>query len=355
MYNQIIHDLDIELLEKNPFQYRLEFNKDTLYELSNDIKSNGLNSPITVLKDIEANKYYIIAGERRTLACKLAKIKTIKCYLIEGSIKDPNIQKIMTVKMYNENSLHRNPSPVEEGVSYRRDLRPTIKNNHMPLYTSVSQLAGYILNFDKIKNLSEEQNKLRLNKIKDISRKILQKAATTEYIEDKICNGELDDSFLMMKISEICQEISAPKVIARTLLDKKKKKNLFELLSKDEINKLNEQEKNKYSKQAKIHQKVLLINNCYDEINKFHKENNIDSEDLRLILYKDFVETKFNELKEKLSKQTFELKEDTTVLSFGKIIKNDKRIKLDIDYEKISSTQKEKIDNFLAEISKILS
>jgi len=356
MYNQTIHELDINLLQKNPFQYRIEFDKDGLDELSNDILSNGLNSPITVLKDIHTSLYYIIAGERRTLACKLAKIPLIKCYIIEGSIDDPNIQKIMTVKMYNENSLHKNPSPIEEGVSYRKDLRPTIKNNYSPLYTSVSQLAGFILNLDKVRNLTDEQNKLRLNKIKDISRKILEKASTTDYIEDKIYNGELDDNFLMIKISEICQEISAPKVTARTLLDKKNKKTPFVVLSKSEFDSLDEQEKTKYQKQFKINKKVLLVNEFYDEVNKFYKENIGDNEDLKSILYKNFVETKFKDLQEELNKMNLELKDEKTeVMSYGKITKNKNKIKIDIDFEKIPQQKKDEINKYLDAINKIIS
>ena len=53
-------------LIRNKFQPRKKFNKESLDELTNSIKEQGVIQPIVVRPDNNANhKYEIIAGERR--------------------------------------------------------------------------------------------------------------------------------------------------------------------------------------------------------------------------------------------------------------------------------------------------
>jgi ParB family transcriptional regulator, chromosome partitioning protein len=66
-----ISEIDITLIEPNPYQPRTEFNQEAIEELSDSIKLLGLIQPITV-RPVDGNKFQIISGERRFRASKLA-------------------------------------------------------------------------------------------------------------------------------------------------------------------------------------------------------------------------------------------------------------------------------------------
>ena len=74
-----IVELDIKSIRPNPYQPRKHFEDESLAELSESIKHDGLIQPIVVTEDVDG--YIIIAGERRYRASKLAKLKTIRAII----------------------------------------------------------------------------------------------------------------------------------------------------------------------------------------------------------------------------------------------------------------------------------
>lgn len=79
--------LPIMDIKPNPYQPRKNFSKQTLDELSNSIKENGLIHPITVRKN-GAGGYDLVAGERRLRAAKIAGFTTISAMIILGDERD---------------------------------------------------------------------------------------------------------------------------------------------------------------------------------------------------------------------------------------------------------------------------
>ena len=78
--------IDINLVKPNPMQPRKSFNKETLLELSESIKNQGLLVPILVERDSSNNSSYkIIAGERRWRASKLAGKKKNKSHNLKAN------------------------------------------------------------------------------------------------------------------------------------------------------------------------------------------------------------------------------------------------------------------------------
>ena len=69
-------ELELKSIRPNPYQPRSFFNEESLLELSESIKNDGLLQPIVVTEDLDG--YILIAGERRFRASKLAKLKTIR-------------------------------------------------------------------------------------------------------------------------------------------------------------------------------------------------------------------------------------------------------------------------------------
>ena len=75
-----IASVAIDLIDPNPKQPRRQFDEKALQELSASIKQVGILEPLTVCK--QANRYQLIAGERRLRASKLAGLKEVPVYIV---------------------------------------------------------------------------------------------------------------------------------------------------------------------------------------------------------------------------------------------------------------------------------
>lgn len=108
-----IIDLDLKLIEMNPFQPRTNFNEETLQELATSIKALGVIQPITVRK-IKFNKYQLVSGERRCRASQLAGLKTIPAYVRIADDKESLEMALV------ENIQRQDLDPIEIALSYQR-------------------------------------------------------------------------------------------------------------------------------------------------------------------------------------------------------------------------------------------
>ena len=64
-------EIDINLIDPNPWQPRKSFDEQALQELADSIKEHGILQPLVVIPTIEG-RYQLIVGERRLRASKLA-------------------------------------------------------------------------------------------------------------------------------------------------------------------------------------------------------------------------------------------------------------------------------------------
>jgi ParB family chromosome partitioning protein len=96
----------------SPNNMRASIDRDEIFELAEDIKKNGLISPITVRPVGE--KYELVAGQRRYLAHQVAGIIKIKCVVRE--LSDDEALAIMT----SENLARVDVNPVDEAKHIAR-------------------------------------------------------------------------------------------------------------------------------------------------------------------------------------------------------------------------------------------
>jgi len=75
-------ELSVKDIRPNPYQPRKHFDENSLLELGESIKHDGLLQPIVVTQDFDG--YVLIAGERRLRASKLVKLKTIRAILLNS-------------------------------------------------------------------------------------------------------------------------------------------------------------------------------------------------------------------------------------------------------------------------------
>lgn len=103
--------IDPDLLKPNPHQPRQTFNEEQLKELSDSIAEHGIVQPI-VIEDAGDGSFYIIAGERRTRAAKLAGLKKVPVQL-----RKFNDEKKLEVALI-ENIQRADLNPIEEAQAY---------------------------------------------------------------------------------------------------------------------------------------------------------------------------------------------------------------------------------------------
>ena len=77
-----IVEIPLKDIRPNPFQPRKHFDENSLQELGESIKNDGLLQPIVVTEDVDG--YILIAGERRLRASKIAKLKTIRAIILNS-------------------------------------------------------------------------------------------------------------------------------------------------------------------------------------------------------------------------------------------------------------------------------
>ena len=108
-----VAEIDINLIETNPFQPRTEFDETALREPAQSIKEQGVIQPVTVRK-LGYNKYQLISGERRLRASKMAGLTKIPAF-----IRVANDEQMLELALI-ENIHRENLNAIEVAISYQR-------------------------------------------------------------------------------------------------------------------------------------------------------------------------------------------------------------------------------------------
>jgi ParB family chromosome partitioning protein len=105
--------VDPSLLKPNPHQPRREFDEEALKELADSIREHGIIQPI-IAEEAGDGTYFIIAGERRTRAARLAGLLTVPVIL-----KKFSEERKLEVALI-ENIQRENLNPIEEAEAYHQ-------------------------------------------------------------------------------------------------------------------------------------------------------------------------------------------------------------------------------------------
>lgn len=106
-----LNEVEISLIDPNPNQPRREFDQEALQELANSIRELGIIQPITLRK--VANRYQIIAGERRWRASQLAGLQKIPAYIVD--VEDQGVMEMALV----ENIQREDLNAIEIALAYQ--------------------------------------------------------------------------------------------------------------------------------------------------------------------------------------------------------------------------------------------
>lgn len=74
-------EISVELIERNPFQPRREFDQKAIDELAESLRKHGVLQPLLVRSS--GDNYQLVAGERRWRAAQQIGLETIPCRVVE--------------------------------------------------------------------------------------------------------------------------------------------------------------------------------------------------------------------------------------------------------------------------------
>ena len=138
--------VDLDKLMAREDQPRKNFDDDSLEELANSIKADGVIQPIVVRK--VGDKYEIIAGERRFRASKLAGLEKVP--VVVKNVSDRKARELALV----ENIQREDLNPIEEAISLKT-LMEEYKLTQQDLSDIIGKSRSYIANNLRLLNLSD--------------------------------------------------------------------------------------------------------------------------------------------------------------------------------------------------------
>lgn len=150
--------LPLDLLQRGKYQPRVDMRPESLSELADSIKSQGLVQPILVRplarrNPAETQRYEIIAGERRWRAAQMAGIAEIPAV-----VRDVPDEAAVTMALI-ENIQRENLNPLEEARALSR-LIEEFGLTHQATAEAVGRSRAAVSNLLRLMELADEVQQL---------------------------------------------------------------------------------------------------------------------------------------------------------------------------------------------------
>lgn len=187
----------LELIRPNPYQPRKTFEEERLNDLASSIQQHGILQPIVLRQTVQG--YYIVVGERRFRASKLAGLTEVPAIIKE--LSDEDMMELAII----ENLQREDLNAIEEAESYKKmmtDLNITQQEVARRLGKSRPYIANMLRLLQLPKNvaqmvqhgaLSSAHGRTLLtlkdaSKIKKTAKQAAQESWSVRYLEEYV-NG----------------------------------------------------------------------------------------------------------------------------------------------------------------------
>ncbi|WP_142640478.1 ParB/RepB/Spo0J family partition protein [Staphylococcus epidermidis] len=211
--------IELELIRPNPYQPRKTFEEERLNDLASSIQQHGILQPIVLRQTVQG--YYIVVGERRFRASKLAGLTEMPAIIKE--LSDEDMMELAII----ENLQREDLNAIEEAESYKKmmtDLNITQQEVARRLGKSRPYIANMLRLLQLPKNvaqmvqhgaLSSAHGRTLLtlkdaSKIKKTAKQAAQESWSVRYLEEYV-NG-LVGKDISRKVDKETKE-SKPKMI----------------------------------------------------------------------------------------------------------------------------------------------
>ncbi len=141
-----LREIPVEFIHPGKYQPRHEMDADTLSDLAESIKTQGVIQPI-VVRTVATDNYEIIAGERRWRATQQAGLDKIPVI-----VRDVSDESAVAMSLI-ENIQREDLNPMEEAAALQR-LQDEFHLTHQQMADAVGKNRTTVTNFLRLMNLS---------------------------------------------------------------------------------------------------------------------------------------------------------------------------------------------------------
>jgi len=143
-----MRNIDVDLIERGPWQPREYFDEEALQELANSIAKQGVVQPIVVRQKAN-NRFEIVAGERRWRAAQKAGLSKVPAV-----VKIFDDQTAAAVSLI-ENIQRENLNPLEESTALKR-LVDEFQMTHQQVADTVARSRATVSNLLRLQDLNPD-------------------------------------------------------------------------------------------------------------------------------------------------------------------------------------------------------
>lgn len=168
-------------------QVRTKFNDESLRELAENIKVNGLIQPLVIHR--EGDKFVLICGERRFRAMHLADIKEAPCFILENKSKE----ELMAIQ-FSENQAREDLHYIDQADSiygYQKLTGTSERKITAALGISKSEVHRCLMIAKLPKDVKEAAKKFNTEKYVLLEWNELPKNEFKDEIKGRILAGDL--------------------------------------------------------------------------------------------------------------------------------------------------------------------
>jgi len=241
--NSAPQEIEINVIETNPFQPRKEFSDEKLAELAESIRIHGIIQPL-IVREV-GNRYQLIAGERRFRAAKLVGLTRVPVV-----VREMTDQVMMEVALV-ENIQRENLNPMEEAEAYQR-LMNEFQLTQDEIAKRVGKSRSAIANFLRLLNLPREIQSELLNGTLTMghARALLGLKSETE--QNQILEKIQTENLSVRETEELVRQNNDPEFNLKT-----------EIVSRETIN----------ENEIKSENRIENFTNNYENISRNHSSN----------------------------------------------------------------------------------
>jgi ParB family chromosome partitioning protein len=150
--DKTLMELPVDLIQRGKYQPRRDIEPESLQELADSIKAQGVMQPI-VVRPISDRKYEIIAGERRWRATQLAGLDSIPVV-----VRDVSDEAAIAMALI-ENIQREDLNPIEEATSLAR-LQQEFELTQQEVANAVGKSRSTVANLLRLMTLQEDVRRL---------------------------------------------------------------------------------------------------------------------------------------------------------------------------------------------------
>lgn len=148
-----LRNLPVDIIQRGKYQPRMDMHQETLEELADSIRAQGVVQPIVVRPIAEPGRYEIIAGERRWRAAQLAGL-----HEIPAVIRDVPDEAAVAMALI-ENIQREQLNPLEEAYALQR-LIDEFDMTHQLAAEAVGRSRAAVSNLLRLLALADEVKNL---------------------------------------------------------------------------------------------------------------------------------------------------------------------------------------------------